>query len=110
MVDLSDNINMHPQFSNQTQIRLNNKINEKKDYSIAEIWEREEVSKGHSKYIAAFDYFDKASIVLSATSGGVSIASFVTAIGATEGIASASFSFAFSNATGIKNKTFKNNM
>ena len=37
MVDLSDNINMHPQFSNQTQIRLNNKINEKKDYSIAEM-------------------------------------------------------------------------
>ena len=41
------------------------------------------MSKVFSKYIAAsFDYFDKYLIVLSATSGGISIASIATAIGA----------------------------
>ena len=57
------------------QFRLN-KINEIKDYFIAEIKERELMSKRLSKYIASFDYFDKSLIVLSATSGSISIASF----------------------------------
>ena len=35
-----------------------------------------------SKYIASFDYFDKFLIVLSATSGRISIASFATVIDA----------------------------
>ena len=39
------------------------------------------MNKRPSKYIAAFDYFDKTLIVLSATSGGVSIISFASAIG-----------------------------
>ena len=43
-----------------------------------------------SKYVAAFDYIDQALIVLSATSGGVSIISFTTIVGAPVGIASAS--------------------
>ena len=71
--------------SDQT-FRLN-KINETKDYFIAEIREKELMSKGLSKYIAAFDYFDKAFIVLSATSAGVYIASFASFIGAPAGIA-----------------------
>ena len=40
------------------QFRLN-KINEIKDYFIAEIKEREFISKILSKYIVSFDYFDK---------------------------------------------------
>ena len=48
------------------QFRLN-KINEIKDYFIAEIKERELMSKRLSKYTASFDYFDKSLIVLSAT-------------------------------------------
>ena len=47
-----------------------------KDYFIAETREREKMSKTLSKYIAAFDYVDKTLLVLSATSGGVSIALF----------------------------------
>ena len=43
-------------------------------------------------------------IVLSGTSGGISIASFATVIGAPVGIASGSFSFAFSITTGIVKK------
>ena len=47
------------------------------------------------KYIAAFDYIDKNLIAWSATSGGISIISFVSIIGALAGIASASFSLVF---------------
>ena len=58
-----------------------NKVNETKDYFIAEIKERELMTKRLSKYIASFDYFDKSLIVLSATSGSISIASFATVFG-----------------------------
>ena len=44
--------------SNEQQFRLN-KINEIKDYFIAEIRERELMSKNLSKYIASFEYLDK---------------------------------------------------
>ena len=54
------------------------------------------MSKRLSKYVASFEYFDNSLIVLSATSGGISIASFATVIVAPVRIASASFSFAFS--------------
>ena len=67
------------------------------------------MSKSVSKYVASFDYFDKSLIVLSATSGSISIASFATVIGAQVGIASASFSVAFSMFTGIVKKIVKNN-
>ena len=66
----------------EQQFRLN-KINE----TIAEIKERELMSKTLSKYIAFFYYFDKSFIVLSATSGSISIASFATVIGTPVGIA-----------------------
>ena len=67
-------------YLNKQQFRLN-KINEIKDYFIAEFKERELMSKRLSKYIASFDYFGKSFIVLSATSGSISIASFATVIG-----------------------------
>ena len=54
--------------------------------------ERKLMNKKLSKYISFFDYFDKSLIVLSVTSGGVSIASFATSIGAPIGITSASLS------------------
>ena len=57
-----------------------------------------------SKYVAAFDYIDQALIVLSATSGGVSIISFTSIIGAPVGIASASLTLIFSLTTGIVKK------
>ena len=44
--------------SNEQPFQLN-KINEIKDYFVAEIKERELMSKRLSKYIASFDYFDK---------------------------------------------------
>ena len=63
------------------------------------------MSKRLSKYIVCFDYFDNLLIVLSVTTGSISIASFTTVIGAHVGIASASFSLAFSISRGIV-KTF----
>ena len=92
--------------SDQQHFRLN-KINEIKDYFVAEIKERELMSKRLSKYIAFCDYFDKSLIVLSATSGSISIASFATVIETTVGIASASLSLTFSLSTGIVRKLLK---
>ena len=54
--------------------------------------------------MAVFDYIDQALIVLSATSGRVSIISFTSIIGAPIGIASASFTLIFPLATGIVKK------
>ena len=56
-----------------------------------------------NKYVTIFNYIDKILIVLSATSGRVSI-SFSSVIRAPAGIASASFTLIFSLATGIVKK------
>ena len=103
--------NMYPNLSptplnDQQQFKLN-KINEIKNYFVAEIKERELMSKRLSKYIASFDYFDKSLIVLSVTTGSISIASFATVIGAPVGMMSASCSLAFSITTGFVKKFLK---
>ena len=91
---------------NNQQFRPN-KINEIKDYFIAEIKERKLMSKRRSKYIASFDYFDKYLIVLSARSGSIPIASFATVILTPVGIANASLILAFSLSTGLVKKLLK---
>ena len=88
----------------QQQFRLN-KINEIKDYLVAEIKERELMSKRLSKYFASFDYFGKSLIALSVTTGSISIESFATVIGAP--MTSASFSLTFSISTGIVKRLLK---
>ena len=63
------------------------------------------------KYIASFDYFDKSLIVLSVTTGSISMVSFATAIGAPVEMMIASCSLAFSITTGIvkkRSKTIRN--
>ena len=57
-----------------------------------------------SKYLAVFDYFDQALIVLRATSGGVSYILFKSIVGAPVGMASASLTLFFSLTTGIVKK------
>ena len=91
---------IYPSLNDQKQFRLKD-LSEVRYYFIAEIREREVMSKRLSKYIAFFYYCDKSLIVLSVTSGSISIASFSTVTGAPVGIASASFSLAFSMSTGI---------
>ena len=86
------NLNEIP--SNEQQFRLN-KINEIKDYFLAEIRERELISKNLSKYIASLDYFDKSLNVLCILSGSISIVSFATVIGTPAGIIGASCGLTF---------------
>ena len=86
----------------QTKIRLN-KITKIENYFHQEINQRKSCSKKLSKY-ATFDYIDKVLIVLNAASGGVSIISFASFVGAPVGIAGASFTLIFSLTTGIIKK------
>ena len=86
-----ETINIYPQLDERIQFRLN-EINRTKGYFIVEVGQRETMSKTLSKYIAAFDCFGKTLLVLYATSGSVSIASFPV-IRAPVGITRASLSF-----------------
>ena len=92
--------------SDQQKFRLN-KINDIKDNFVAKMKERELMSKRLSKYTVSFDYFDKSLIVLSVTTGSISITSFAIVIGAPVGMVSTSFSPAFSISTGIIKKLLK---
>ena len=102
MADFHETPNMYPNLSAMLNVSLNdqghfrlNKINEIKYYFVAEIKERELMSKRLSKYIASVDNFDKSLIVLSVTTGSISTVSFATVIGAPVGITSVSFSLTF---------------
>ena len=79
----------------ETKFRLD-KIGKIENYFHEEINQRKSCSKKLSKYVAAFDYIDKILIVLSATTGGVSICLFTSVVGAPVGIASAGFTLIFS--------------
>ena len=89
--------------SDQTKSRLY-EIKKIENCFINDINKQKEYSQKLDKYVTIFDYTDKILIVLSATTGGISIISFRTAIGAPVGIVSASFTFIFSLATGIIKK------
>ena len=92
--------------NDQTKFRLD-EINKIKDYFEFEIKEREALIQKLSKYTAALDYTDKTLIVLSATSGGISIISFTNVIGIPAGVISVSLTLVFSLTTGIINKLLK---
>ena len=98
--------NLDVSLSDQQQFRPK-KINEVKDYFVAEIKERQLMSKRLSKYIASFEYSDKSLIISSVTTGSISVASFATVTGAPVGIVSESFSLAFFIFTGIVKKLLK---
>ena len=89
--------------SELTKVRVN-KISVIENYFHQEINQRKLCSQKLSKYVSAFDYIDKVLIVLSATTGGVSIISFTSVVGAPVGRASASFTLIFSLITGIIKK------
>ena len=92
--------------NDQTKFRLN-EINKIKDYFNSEIQERETINKNLSKSIASLDNMDKVLIVLSATSGGVSIISHASVIGIPAGIISSSFTLVFSLTIGIMKNVLK---
>ena len=105
LTDTHSNFNAIP-MSDQTKFRLN-EIDEIKDFFNSEIQERNTMSKKLSKYIAAFDYIDKALIILSAISGGISIISFAGVIEIPARIASTSFTLLFFLTRGIITKLLK---
>ena len=78
-----------------------------KIFFLAEIRERELISKNISKYIASLDYFDKSLNVLSILAGSISIASFPTVIGAPTGIIGTSCGFTFSVTSGFVKRFLK---
>ena len=91
--------------SEQTKFRLD-EISKIENYFIKEINQRKSCSEKLSKYIAVFYFIDQDLIVLSATSGGVSITSFKSIVGAAVGTASANSKsyFIFSLTTKITKK------
>ena len=89
--------------SDQTKFRLY-EIKKIENYFINEINERKSYSKKLNKYVTIFDYIDKILIILSATTGGISIISFTSIIGVPAGIANASFTLICSIITGIIKK------
>ena len=89
--------------ANQTKFRLY-EIKKIDNYLINKINQQKSYSKKWNRYVTIFDYIDKILIILSATTGGISIISFTTAIGAPVGIASARFTLIFSLTTGIITK------
>ena len=83
-----------------TKYRLD-EINKIKDYFNDEIKERKDIAKKISKYIVAFDYADKVFIILSASFGTLSIASYATIVGIPVGIAGESLTLIFTITTGV---------
>ena len=81
--------------SEQTQFRLSEIIGIE-NYFYQEINQRKLNSKKLNKYVTAFDYIEKVLIVLSATSGRVSIISFTSVFRTPIEIARASFTLIFS--------------
>ena len=125
MDDFNKTPNIYPSLSaallnaiplNEQKFKLN-KINESKAYFLAEIRERELISKNINKYVAPLDYFDKSLNVLSILSGSISITSFASVIGAPSGIIEKSCGLTFSITLGfvkkfletIRNKKKKHN-
>ena len=91
------------ELTDQTKFRLYEIKNIENDF-INEINQQKSYSKKLNKYVTIFDNIDKILIISRATTGGISIISFTTAIGAPVRIASASFSLIFSITTGIIKK------
>ena len=89
--------------SEQTKFPLE-EISKIENYFHEEVNQRKSCSKKLGIYVAPFDYIDMILIVLSATAGGVVICSFTSNVGASVGIASASFTLIFSLTTGIVKK------
>ena len=89
--------------TDQTKYRLN-EITKIENYFIEEINQRKLCIKKLSKYVTTFNYIDKVLTVSSAASGGVSIISLTSVVGAPVGIASATFTLICCLTTGTTKK------
>ena len=89
--------------TDQTNFRLY-EIKNIVNYFINEINQQNSYRKKLNRYVTIFDYIVKILVILNATTGGILIISFTTAIGAPVGIASATFTLTFSLTSGITKK------
>ena len=101
-------IPLNTNISNEKQSGLN-KINKIKNYFLADIRQRELISKSISKYIASLDHVDKSLNVLSILSGSISIPSSATVFGAPAGTVGSSGGFTFPITSGFVKTFFKKN-
>ena len=101
-------IRLNANISNEQQFRLN-KINEIKDYFLAESRERELISKSISKYIACLDYFDRSLNVLTRFFGQYSYCIIYNCYWSTCRNNWSKFWFHVFNYIRICKKSFKNN-
>ena len=82
-------------------------INKIRDYFNNEIKERKDIIKKLNKCLVRFDYLDKIFIVLSASFGTLSIASYASAVGIPAGIAGSSLALIFTISMGISKSLLK---
>ena len=82
-------------------------INKIRDYLNNEIKERKDIIKKLNKYLVSFDYLDKIFIILSASFGTLSIASYASVVGIPAGITGASLTLVFTIGTGISKSLLK---
>ena len=87
----------------ETKFRLY-KIKEIENYFKSEIDQKNLCSEKLRNYTTVFEQIDKVLIVLSATSGEIWVISSISIVGASVGIAEASFTLVFSLITGIIKK------
>ena len=92
----------------QTKFQLD-EISKIENYFYQEIDKENHTVKKLNKYVAAFDYIDKILILLSATTGGVSICPFMSVVGAPVEMASASFTLIVSLTAEIVKKIVMHN-
>ena len=89
--------------SEQKRFRLD-EISKIENCFVEETNQRKSCSQELNKHITTFDYIDKILVVLSATTGEVSIISFTSIIGAPVVLVGASFTLIFFLTTGIVKK------
>ena len=82
-------------------------INKIRDDFNNEIKERKDIIKELNKYIVSFDCLDKIFIVLKASFGTLSIASYASVVGTPAGIAGSSLTLIFTIGTGISKSLLK---
>ena len=82
-------------------------VNKIRDYFNNEIKERKDIIKKLNKYLVSFDYLGKIFIILSASFGTLSIASYASVVGLPAGITSASLTLVFTIGMGISKSLLK---
>ena len=94
------------ELTNVNKYRLD-EINKIRDYFNNEIKERKDIIKKLNKNFVSFAYLDKIFIVLSASFGTLSIASYASVVGTPAGIAGSSLTLIFTVGTGISKSLLK---